>query len=72
MSTDYFLYSPSKKRAVMIGSSGMSGPKSWPIEYGGRDFIRWMIENFVSDVVVVDEHRLPDDVEDVSKYQGDK
>lgn len=70
MSTDYFLYSPSRKRAVMIGSYGMSGPRSWPVEYGGREFIKWMIEEFVDDVCVVDEHHLPDDVENVSKYQG--
>ena len=63
MSTDYYLYSPSKKRAVMIGSIGMGGAKTWPVEYGGRAFIKWMIEEMIDDVVVVNEHQIDEDVE---------
>ncbi len=61
MSTDYYLYSPSHRRCVMVGSdSSLSGPKSWPVEYGGREFIKWAIDNSVRDIVLVDEHSLPD------------
>lgn len=70
MSIDYFLYSPSRKRAVIIGSDSMSGPRSWPVEYGGLQFIKWMIEESVGDVIVVDEYALPDDVENVSEYKA--
>jgi len=69
MSTDYFLYSPSRKRAVMVGSDGLGGVRSWPVEYGGQEFIAWALEEFVRDVVLVDEHHLPDDVENVSRYR---
>ena len=70
MSTDYFLYSPKAKRCVMIGSDGISGPRSWPIEYGGREFIKWAIENFIDDVVMVNENQLPDDgIEDMTKFR---
>ena len=62
MSTDYFLFSPKAKRAVMIGSDGMSGTKIWPTEYGGREFLRWAIREFIDDVCLVREHALPDDV----------
>jgi hypothetical protein len=62
MSTDYYLYSKRAKRCVMIGSEGLGGVKSWPVEYGGREFIKWVIENNISDVVMVNEHQLPDEM----------
>jgi len=42
----------------MVGSIGLGGVKSWPTEYGGKEFIAWAIENSIQDVVLVDEHRL--------------
>jgi hypothetical protein len=69
MSVDYFLFSPSKNRCVMVGSIGMSGVKSWPADYGGGEFIAWAIENSIYDVVLVNEDQLPDDVENISKYR---
>lgn len=69
MSVDYFLYSPSKNRCVMVGSVGMSGVKSWPQAYGGGEFIAWAIENNVDDVCLVNENQLPDEVENLSKYR---
>jgi hypothetical protein len=73
MSTDYFLYSPSNKRCVMVGSVGLSGVKSWPTEYGGKDFLAWAIENSVTDIVLVTEHQLPDDdsIDNISQYHPD-
>lgn len=70
MSTDYYLYSPKRKKAVMIGSVGFSGSKSWPVEYGGREFIQWMLDELVDDVVVVNEHYLDEieDVNDITKF----
>jgi hypothetical protein len=61
MSTDYYLYSPSHKKMAMVGSVGLGGVKSWPTEYGGKEFIAWAIENDVRDIVLVNEHQLPDD-----------
>lgn len=63
MSTDYYLYSKAHNKCVMIGSDGLSGPKSWPTEYGGKEFILWAIGEFVNDIVMCNEHQLPDDVE---------
>lgn len=55
----------------MIGSVGFSGAKSWPVEYGGREFIKWMIENMVYDVIVVNEHQLDrDDLDNITQYIG--
>jgi hypothetical protein len=74
MSTDYYLFSPSMKKAVMVGSNGMSGPRSWPVEYGGREFISWAIENFVDDVQLINEHKLGafielnGEVDNITKY----
>jgi len=45
MSTDWFLFSPSKKTKAMVGSDGFSGVKVWPTEYGGHELLRWAIEN---------------------------
>lgn len=58
MSTDYYLFSPSGKKAVMVGSVGLGGVRSWPAEYGGRKFIAWAIDNNIKDVCMVDEHEL--------------
>ena len=58
MSTDYFLYSPKHKRSAMVGSMGLGGARSWPAEYGGKEFIAWAIEESVYDVVLISEHEL--------------
>jgi hypothetical protein len=58
MSTDYFLISETHKRAVMVGSDGVSGPKSWTGTPEVVEFVRWAIEDFVKDVRMVDEHTL--------------
>jgi hypothetical protein len=68
MSTDYYLYSPSHKKSVMVGSVGFSGVKSWPTEYGGKEFIAWAIENNIKDVVLVDEDRLDAADDEISGY----
>lgn len=62
MSTDWFLFSPSHKKKVMVGSIGLGGVKVWPAEYKGDAFLRWAIENHVTDVILVDENdqRLDD------------
>ena len=62
MSTDYFLFSRKANRAVMVGSIGLGGVKSWPTEYGGKEFIAWAIGEGADDVHLVNEHQLPDDV----------
>lgn len=63
MSTDCFLFSPSRKRKVMIGSIGLGGVKVWPSDHGGLGFLHWAIEEHVTDIVLVDENdqRLDDD-----------
>ena len=61
MSTDYYLYSPSHKKSAMVGSVGLSGVKVWPTAYGGKEFIAWAIENNITDVVLVDEHRIDEE-----------
>jgi hypothetical protein len=43
----------------MVGSDGFSGVKSWPAEYGGKEFIAWAIEESIDDVCLVNEHQLP-------------
>jgi len=68
MSTDWFLFSPSKKTKAMVGSDGFSGVKVWPTEYGGHELLRWAIENNITDVVLVNENSplLYDDESDSS------
>lgn len=63
MSTDWFLFSPSRKRKAMVGSIGLGGVKVWPSEYGGDQFLRWAIDEHVTDIVLVNENdpRLDDD-----------
>lgn len=58
MSTDYFLWSPSGKRAVMVGSWGMSGVQAFPTEPDVGAFIRWAIEEGISDITLTSEHDL--------------
>lgn len=60
MSTDYFLVSPSRNRSVMVGSNGFSGVQSFPCSDDVVEFIKWVIEEGVRDVVLVDEHQLDD------------
>lgn len=66
MSTDYFLFSPSRRKSAMVGSNGMGGVKVWPTEYKGDEFLRWAIDNNIMDVVLVSEHdpRLEDSEDD--------
>jgi len=63
VSVDYFLFSPGANRAVLIGSVGAFGVKSWPVEYGGREFIAWAIEESINDVRMVSERELPESYE---------
>lgn len=58
MSTDFFLVSPSRKRAVCIGSTGFSGVQSYPASPDAVEFVRWAIEEFLDDVVMMNEHQL--------------
>jgi hypothetical protein len=73
MSTDYYLFSPSGKKAVMVGSVGLGGVRSWPAEYGGRKFIAWAIDNNIKDVRLINEHELEafkdgGEVENITSY----
>lgn len=70
MSVDWFLFSPSHNKEVMVGSVGLSGVQSFPAAHSVVDFIRWAIEENVSDIVLLNEDRLfvlQDDAE-----KGDK
>lgn len=58
MSTDWFLYSPSAKREVMIGSNGFSGVQSFPASPEVVDFVRWAIDENITDIIMIDEYRL--------------
>lgn len=58
MSTDYFLWSPSRKRAVMVGSWGMSGVQTILDNEGVKSFIRWAIEDGVADISFTSEHDM--------------
>lgn len=58
MSVDYYLYSPSNARSVMVGSVGFSGIQSFPAHPEVIEFVRWAIENNVKDIVFVDENHL--------------
>lgn len=58
MSTDWYLYSPSHKRKAMCGSVGLSGVQSFPAHPEVIDFIRWAIDETVTDIIMLDEHRL--------------
>lgn len=58
MSVDYYLYSPKHDKEVQVGSNGFSGVQSYPATDECVEFIRWAIDNFVTDIVLVDEHRL--------------
>ena len=60
MSTDWYLFSPSRKKKAMIGSIGLGGVKVWTEYYGGADLLRWAIEEHVTDVVLVNEGRSHD------------
>lgn len=55
MSTDWFLLSPSNKREVMVGSVGLSGIQSFPASPETIEFIRWAIDEHVTDIVLVQE-----------------
>ncbi len=58
MSVNYYLFSPSHNKEVMIGSDGFSGVQSFPAHPEVIAFVRWAIENFVKDIVFIDENRL--------------
>jgi hypothetical protein len=50
----------------MVGSVGLGGVKVWPTDYHGDEFLRWAIDNNITDVVLVNEHdpRLEDSEDD--------
>jgi hypothetical protein len=58
MSTDYYLFSKAQKKAVMVGSDGLSGPQAWPGTPEAVRFVKWAIENAVKDVVFINEDEL--------------
>ncbi len=58
MSVDYFLYSPSHNKEASIGSVGLSGALPWPGTPEMVEFVRWAIEENVTDIVMVAEDRL--------------
>lgn len=60
MSTDYYLVSPSHRKGAQVGSAGFGGTQSYPGSPEVVDFIRWAIDEFVYDVIMVDEHRYHD------------
>lgn len=66
MSTDYYLYSPSNRKSVSIGSWGLGGIKVWSATPEALDFIRWAVEESIKDIVFINEHEL--DVEE-EKYR---
>ena len=57
MSCDFYLVSPSRKRGVQIGSTGLGGVQSYPTSPDVVAFVRWAIEELLDDVVMVDENR---------------
>lgn len=70
MSTDWFLFSPTHKRKAMVGSIGIGGVKVWPTEYKGDAFLRWAIDNHVTDIVLIDENSPLLDDEPDEDYLG--
>ena len=57
MTVDFYMYSPKHKVKAFVGNIGLSGIR----EYVGNEyieFIRWVIEEHIDDVVVVNEHKL--------------
>lgn len=58
MSTDYYLWSRSHKKSAQIGSVGFSGVQSYPGEAEVVAFVRWAIDNNVTDIVMTDEHHI--------------
>lgn len=67
MSTNYYLFSPSRKKRVMIGSVGLSGVQSFPASPDVIAFVRWAIDEALEDVAMVSEHKL-DMLDDDSDY----
>ena len=72
MSTDWFLFSPSRKKRTMVGSIGLGGVKVWPNDYQGGEFLAWVIEEHITDVVLIHENdpRLEDD--EVADFWGEQ
>jgi hypothetical protein len=70
MSVDYFLYSPKHDVAASIGSTGLGGIMPWPGTDEMVAFVRWVIDENIEDVVLVDEHTL-DDLRDAAGHDDD-
>jgi hypothetical protein len=64
MSVDWFLWSKSHQRSAMIGSVGLGGVQSFPAHPDVIEFVRWVIDNHVPDVVMCDEYRRDAESED--------
>lgn len=58
MSVDQFFVSPEHKMAVMVGSLGSGGVKAWPHVPEVQKFIYYAIDNFWTDVSMMDEGRF--------------
>lgn len=58
MSVDYFLFSPSYKKCVCVGSVGLSGVMPWPGTPEVVKFIQWVIEENIKDVCLINEDEL--------------
>lgn len=71
MSTDWFLFSPSRKKRAMVGSIGMGGVKVWPNDYQGGEFLAWVIEENITDVVLVHEDDQRMDDEAITDFWGE-
>lgn len=70
MSTDWFLFSPSRKVKVMVGSIGLGGVKVWPVEYEGGEFLGWAIEERVTDIVLTHEDDPRFEADDIADFHG--
>lgn len=55
MSVDYYLYSPSLKIRAMVASESAAGIPLYPDEMKAMAFIRYAIERFAKDVILVNE-----------------
>jgi hypothetical protein len=70
MSVDYYLVSPGRKKAVMVGSTGFGGVQPYPGTPEVVRFVRWAIEHGVEDIVWMNEYVL-DELRDSEGWPDD-
>lgn len=63
MSVDYYLVSPLNKHGVRVGSIGFGGVQAYPGNADVVEFIKWVIEEAVGDVILVSEDTYYDLIE---------